>query len=186
MNLTFDEASLIFAFDEELDQTVCRAQLEAWTGFSSENSRAGCESEHVIFILEPTSYETHPDLAPAERYQAALAWLLAHQAEARDTVLRGIMSFIETMRSEYGICDEELDAIDSAAHLTNKVDLSFVRIFPHSKAGVPYLGFELECNWDPEHGCGVLIRGTTVVDAGVSDSAQSICAIEDDGGAVWL
>ncbi len=177
-------APLSFQFDDYLNQTVCRFALDAWAGFTSENSREGCHGANVIFILEPPSYEAHPVLGPQAKYEAALMWLLSNQIEARETVLSGVMSHIETMRSEYGIEDEELNGVETPDQLKRMVDLSFVRVFPHSKNGHPYLGFELECNWDPEHGCGVLINNNAVVDVGASESAQSIAAIEDHGGAV--
>ena len=184
MNFTIEQTPLSFQFDNDLNQTVCRIALSAWEGFSSENSRPGCEGAKVILVLEPESYEAHPQLAPSNKYEQALGWLLSHQNEAKEAVLSGIMQHIETMRSEYGIEDEELNEIQSVGQLRDVVDPSFVRVYPHFRAGLPYIGFELECNWDPEHGCGILINGLDVVDAGVSDSAQSIDAIVDHGGAV--
>ncbi|WP_440224825.1 DUF6985 domain-containing protein [Dokdonella sp. MW10] len=184
MDISLGDATLSFRFDDDLNQTVCRFRLETWEGFSSENTRDGCDGANVILVLESESDEADPELGSRERYESALLWLVEHQAEARDVVLRGILGHIVVMRTEYGIDDEELNEIESVEQLTANVDLSFVRIFPHSKAGLPYLGFELECDWDPEHGCGVLVCGTDLVDAGTSDSAQSIGAIEEHGGAV--
>ncbi len=183
MQLNVGSATLVFRMEEELDKNVCEGTLSSWAGFRCENSREELQGETVLFVLEPESYESHPDLAPAENYERALEWLLANEADVQKTALQGILGFIDVMLNEYGIKDQELSSVKSLAQLKSMVDLSFVRVYPHAKDGKPYLGFEFECNWDPEHGCGVLLHGSTVLAAGGADSASGD-TIEDHGGLV--
>ena len=184
MKFTINGNTLVFQYDEEVNQTICHSSLESWADFTSENSREECEGKNIIFVLEPEDYNVQSSLAPSEKYEAAIGWLLSNQVKARDTVLTGVMSHIETLRSEYGIDDEDLNEVVSTDQLGNMIDLSYVHIFPHSKAGAPYLGFEMECNWDPDNGCGVLIHGLSVVDTGISEAVQHDGAVLDHGGAV--
>jgi hypothetical protein len=183
MQLNVANACLVFRIDEEMEQYVSEGTLSSWAGFHSENSREGLEGENVLFVLESESYETHPNLAPRENYERALEWLLANEADVKTSALQGIRNFIDVMLNEYGIKDEELSSVSSVSQLSSMVDLSFVRVYPHSNDGKPYFGFEFECNWDPEHGCGVLLHGPTALAAGGSEAASGD-AIPDHGGLV--
>lgn len=183
MQLNVANANLVFRIDEEMEKHVCEGTLSSWAGFRSENSREELEGENVLLVLESESYESYPNLAPLENYELALEWLLANQADVKTSALEGIRNFIDVMLNEYGIKDDELSSVTSVSQLSSMVDLSFVRIYPQSKDGKPYLGLEFECNWDPEHGCGILLHGTTVLAAGGSEAASGD-AISDHGGLV--
>ncbi|WP_354682360.1 DUF6985 domain-containing protein [Cupriavidus necator] len=52
--------------------------------------------------------------------------------------------------------------------------LSLVRlnsINVHPVAGAPYLGLDFRCAWDDEHGYGLMMAGTEVVEIGGADVA---------------
>lgn len=174
---------LSFTRDERSGYFTCDGALPSWSGFISENSRRGLEGAKVRFILQPTSFEENSTLGPVERYQSALSWLSENERSVSQSAVRGLLELVEVLLQEYGIADEELESVESADDLRSLVDLTLVRVFPHSKGSHPYFGLQFECNWDPEHGCGLMLCGNTVVDMGTSDSAQSFGAISEDGGA---
>jgi hypothetical protein len=175
--------SVNFEFDENREAYVTPFNLPAWAGYRSENSQPDLIGDRVLFILEPEVLGSEK-FADTGCYERGIAWFLAHQDKVQASALAGISAWISTLRDEYGIDDEELNAFSSSRQLTSMVDLSFARIYPQSKGGLPYFGLEFECNWDPEHGCGLMFYGATVVDAGVSDSAQGAFDIAGDGGGV--
>ena len=51
------------------------------------------------------------------------------------------------------------------------IGLSTVRIFNVSKEGCAYIGFELGCSWEDEHGLGVTTHKKRVVKVGGADTA---------------
>nr|WP_143393926.1 hypothetical protein [Fimbriiglobus ruber] len=48
------------------------------------------------------------------------------------------------------------------------------------KSGLPYVGFEFGCSWDIEHGLGVLMNGTRVVQISGADTAFLLWIAEED------
>jgi hypothetical protein len=182
MKLNVGGRNFSFRFDEYENYNVCRGVLESWSGFRSENSREGLVGKNVLFALESETYDTHPRPGPIESYSKALAWLFANESAVKEAALAAVLKYIDVVRNDYGIDDDELNTVKSSAQLTSIIDLTFVHIFPHSKDGIPYLGLVFECNWDLDGGCGVLLYGTSVVEAGNSDVAHSIETIEEHGG----
>lgn len=57
--------------------------------------------------------------------------------------------------------------------------LTTVHVLSASLDGKAYVGFELGCDWDEEHGAGVLLHGKRVVDVGHA----SVSFHEGDAGA---
>ena len=45
---------------------------------------------------------------------------------------------------------------------------------------MPYVGYEFGCEWEDEHGLGVLMHGTRVVDVGFADTAILLWIAEAD------
>jgi hypothetical protein len=181
MEIDVGGRKLKFAFDEDRGALVVPFKLPAWAGFKSENSQPDLRGERVMFVLAPESPDA--ELASADRYARAIGWFLDHQEPVKAAALEAIAAWIETLRDE-GIEDEELEDFSSPKQLASMIDLSYVHFYPQGKSGEPYFGLELECNWDPESGCGVMFHGTSVVETGVSDSVQGGFDIEQDGGRV--
>jgi hypothetical protein len=44
----------------------------------------------------------------------------------------------------------------------------------------PYIGFEFGCNWEEEHGLGVMMHGTRLVDIGFADTALHLWVAQKD------
>jgi hypothetical protein len=57
------------------------------------------------------------------------------------------------------------------ADLRKNVDLRSLKFHDVESGALPYIGFELGCSWDDEHGLGVLMHGTRVVKIGQADTA---------------
>jgi hypothetical protein len=48
---------------------------------------------------------------------------------------------------------------------------------------LPYIGYELGCTWDEEHGLGVMMHGTRLVAIGQADAALHLWVAQKDVGA---
>jgi hypothetical protein len=70
--------------------------------------------------------------------------------------------------------------------LSQMIALSYIRFYPESKDDLPYFGLEFECNWDLEHGCGLMFHGTNVIIAGKAEVTNSYIDFEEHGAYVDL
>ncbi len=61
--------------------------------------------------------------------------------------------------------------------------LNQIHILSYAKDGVAYIGFEFGCNWDEEHGFGILMHKERIVEIG---SAHLSFESVDEEGCVDL
>jgi hypothetical protein len=67
--------------------------------------------------------------------------------------------------------DTFMPAVCAPDGFRNLIGLHSVNLHQLAKDGLPYLGFEFGCTWDEEHGLGILMHGTRLVQAGGADTA---------------
>lgn len=182
MRLETQQGPLSFAFDEDSGEMSSHIRLEAWAGFRSEDHPRVPDDADVRVVLEPgdSQISNFDDLTSA--YAGAVRWLLANEVTLRSVALNSILSFVRKLRSVNAIDDDELDEVVATDDLRHLIGLSLIRVYPYVKSGLPFLGFEWECDWDPEHGCGVLMHGHDPVEVGVSEVAQALDLVESHGG----
>ena len=79
------------------------------------------------------------------------------------------------MQPDYGYDEEEKEQympdVNSLEEFKNLIGLSFVHLIDEEKEGLGYVGFEFGCEWDPEHGLGVMTYKNEVVELGGADTA---------------
>lgn len=92
-----------------------------------------------------------------------------------------------SLQEQYGYDETEraqfMPDLDSLAGLYKLIDLIGVMVHQIDRSGVPYVGLEFDCSWDPEHGAGVLMNGTRVVETGGADTAMLLWIAENDRDA---
>jgi hypothetical protein len=81
--------------------------------------------------------------------------------------------------SRFGL-DDDFPAIANEHDLKRNVGLFAINVHQLNADGVPYLGYEFGCEWDREHGAGVLMHGTTAVEVGLADTALLLWLAERD------
>ena len=62
------------------------------------------------------------------------------------------------------------------------IGLGIVHVLSIAKDGHAYIGFEMGCTWDEEHGVGVMTHMGRVVGVGQGDMGFDSSAAENDGG----
>ena len=62
------------------------------------------------------------------------------------------------------------------------IGLSTIHIMKSDKEGLAYIGFEIGCTWDDEHGIGVMMHKDRVVSIGEADVAFSSWLTQIDNG----
>lgn len=172
MKIELRDKILAFSYDRERIETSALSFWSCWKGYRSEHSRDEYAGENLAFVLEPLEYEPNYILADLACYREALVWLHEHESQIQNVALRSLLGFVHTMRFDYEIDDPELDDILDSEDLRNYIDLTFVRVYSQSQSGMPYYGLEFECNWDVEHGAGILMLGLVVLEVGGSEHSH--------------
>lgn len=160
------------------------AKLSAWAGFqsrrgayASRGSKKGSSVRVSVAVEDPVRH------TPAPEQVAAFEHLLDQQQAVRDTVLGRVYRSYSSHRAgyadDYDIDDPRelervLPTLSAASELNRVIGLSTVHLSPVSLREVAYVGLEFGCNWDEEHGLGVLLHKRRVVAVGHAD----VCFLE--------
>jgi hypothetical protein len=95
--------------------------------------------------------------------------------------MKALTEFLPTLREkwqEFG--DDEMLEIDAINDLRDKLNLAYVKLFPHENHDMHYFGFDFYCVWDSE-GFRILLNGTRIVE--IQADELSITTVEADGVA---
>jgi hypothetical protein len=166
---------------------VAEVVLPGWAGFrDASGSYAGMDGRAsdgtVNLVYAPEGRDDVP-LNAAEYEQ--ITWLLENEAAVSAGALAGLVSAYPALRASYDCYDvHELDdympEVRSSDDFRTLIGLSGINIHQIMTGDAPYLGFEFGCRWDQEHGCGILMRGTRVVDVGGADTALLLWMAQQD------
>jgi hypothetical protein len=89
--------------------------------------------------------------------------------------MQAIFDVYPKWRQAYGYDEDEAEGfmppIATPNDLMNLVEPTAIHILAPDTDGRVYVGFELECMWDPEHGVGVKLDGDSVIDIGSAPTA---------------
>lgn len=131
---------------------VAEASFPAWAGSTT--------------ILVPTR---GPRSRPSKAQAAAFLETAANGARLREVVLDAVFERRAELEAHVGA--PKTRGLSRPEDLDPLLPLVAVHLHDRSKGGRAYVGFEMECPWDPEHGLGVTLHGTRVVAVGSADVA---------------
>lgn len=153
--------------------------LPSWQGFQARDgsygSPSGGQSDGAVQVIVPVADES-PD-QPTEHQKEALEWLLKNEASVTHALLAHLLKDYPEIRD---VWDPPMpDELDRSPDITDvegfKPIIGLHTVYLHgSKDGIPYLGFELGCAWDEEHGAGFLMHGQRVLESGGAETAFGI------------
>lgn len=164
-----------------------KAQLASWLGYQARNGPYGSissddPSDGVVTIAFAPEGRDESPLTKQER--ASVQWLLDHEAEVASAVLDGLLAEYPRLQRDYGYEGAERETympdVSSKQDFRHLIGLHEVHVHQVLKEGLPYVGFEFGCTWDGEHGLGVLVHGTRVVEVGGADTALTLWKAEKD------
>lgn len=164
-------------------------RLASWQGFQSRRGPYGSRDGplpsdgRVAIGFAPEGRGTAP-LIPSEL--ALLSWFLEHEPqvsrEVMDAIVRWCAPDCDERRARLGD-DMDIGArIVDVADLRGHIGLHCVHVHQITDRGPPYVGFEFGCDWEEEHGLGVLMHGTRVVEIGHADTAFLLWIAKADKG----
>lgn len=160
-------------------------RLESWNGYQSRYGPYGSQdtaqpsdgSVNLIFAPEGRGLEPLND---SER--DLLDWFMGNEpavsAAVKASILEWCAADSEDRLSGFDY-DEEFPSIHTYDDLKANVGLYAINIH-FSTDGIPYVGFEFGCEWDDEHGLGVLMHGLRTVQVGWADTAFTLWIAEED------
>src|SRR5262249_56651941 len=101
----------------------------------------------------------------------------ARPGEARDTMLAALLPRCRNWREQGAdaMDPEEFEVampeVSSPLEFDQLVGLSNVHVLGEALEHIAYIGFELGCTWDREHGLGFMTHAQRGVDVGGADTA---------------
>jgi hypothetical protein len=166
-------------------QWTAEIALPAWKGYQSRlgpynaaNSSKKSRGQARLQVLT----ENEAQVEPTKAQWRAWRYLIENQEAIRDAMLPKILKeykrFVLEMTSwlsDPGIPElarKQLPKpISGAQELPKLMGLSSVYIHPSAKAGVAYVGFGFGCEWEEEHGLGVITHRLRVLEVGHEEVA---------------
>jgi hypothetical protein len=88
--------------------------------------------------------------------RVGIEWLIANEEDAAKAVVAAIAGKHPEIASD----------------VQAQIDLRSVHFHRAVNGDAPYVGFSFGCRWDEEHGLGVMMHGTRVVEVGGADTAM--------------
>src|SRR5262249_18421267 len=116
-------------------------ELPAWRGYQ--------DTDKVRIVV--SANEGHPpNQAQLQTYQ----FLLDHDKPIADVIVSKVLArspWLDTEEDEIGYC-----RIDEPAQLCQHLRLDAVIIHDVVREGIAYVGYSFGCDWETEHGLGVM------------------------------
>ena len=106
-------------------------------------------------------------------------------APLTDMVLKAIFDVYPEWRENYKeFLGEELEdrmpELHSPSDLKTLIGLSTIHVLSVERDGLAYVGFEFGCEWEEEHGLGVMLHGNRIIDVGSAEEAFSTSIANKD------
>lgn len=152
-----------------------------WDTFKYREVSTAPDIQELIVIFAPEGRDTQP-LSTIE--VDSVKWVLDNEIQIQKLILNELLEVYPNLQTEYGYDAEELNQfmpnVSSTSDFQNLISLRSIFVHPLRKDGFPYVGFEFETSWDPEHGLGVLAHENRVVEIGGGDTAMLLWIAERD------
>ena len=167
--------------------------LPSWKGFQSRGggytSRDSDRpsSGKIDLVVTAPSSDAYPAPPPATEQVAAYRYLKEHEAAVAEAIVAAIFAEYTRLRGlteadEAEFVREFMPDIKRKDDLRDMIGLGIVHVLSVAKDGHAYIGFEMGCTWDEEHGVGVMTHMGRVVAVGQGDMGFDGSAAENDGG----
>ncbi len=114
----------------------------------------------------------------------AYKYLIQNQENIKKNMLTELFNEYKSLKEEYGYNDEEaleyMPEIKDYNDFRHLIGLSTVHILNVFKENVAYVGYEFGCNWDEEHGLGILTHKDKIIKIGGIDTSFLTWIAEKD------
>lgn len=165
--------------DDSFNQYKTTVQLKAWAGFQSRqgayDTRDTTDPSDGSVSVNLGSITVNSIPLLDESHLAAFNYLLTNQQAIKNSILSALLKYYPELKDEYGYNPEEEDEylpdINHIEDFKKIIGLSEIHILDVSKDDVAYVGYQFGCNWDEEHGLGIMTHKDRIVEIGGADAA---------------
>jgi Domain of unknown function (DUF6985) len=159
-------------FFSDFDDVASALYVQRFGGFDY-NKAPNKGFQQGLFELDVLNHDVDV-IEPSSSQQRAFEEFVTNQRPVCTMVLGAIFDHYRANGDRWRSGDETLDAImvppvRSADELKRLIRLHRLYVLDLSKNDCALIGFNFVCSWDIEHGLGVLIHGTTLVEIGEND-----------------
>lgn len=155
--------------------------LPSWGGFQSRQGFYGSqnsdEPSNGAVSISIDCGKTARVVLPS--HLAAIKFLIENDELVNHAVLDGLFGSMDELREIY---EDILPDIRTREDFKNHIGLHCVHVINAVKDDVAYVGFELGCSWDDEHGAGVMTHQSRIIVCGGADMSFMEWVTFDDGG----
>ena len=167
-----------------------KAVLPSWKDNRSQRDLQGRRetpeaSDGIVEIqLSPIRRSAEP---PTATEVAAVSWVIENEALISHALIASLFKEYGSLQELYGYSGkpraELMPDIERADELRSMIRLHKVYVHRTQKEGTPYSGFLFGCDWEKEHGLGILMQGNRTVKIGWADTAFDPVRHDDRGSA---
>ncbi|HJZ91144.1 MAG TPA: hypothetical protein VKE40_09745 [Gemmataceae bacterium] len=167
-------------------QWVGEAVLPAWAGFQERlgpytelSSEDASDGTTCLGVNVPDQERPTP---PSAEQAAAIRYLLERGDAVRDAILAADFRDYQVWRGNKTSArmDGTMPEIDRPDELRTLIGVGTVYVLAAVRDGAAYVGFEFGCNWDEEHGFGVLTHRDRVVAVDDAETAWNEALAAED------
>ncbi|MFM2386972.1 MAG: hypothetical protein RL660_1729 [Bacteroidota bacterium] len=161
--------------------------LSAWVGFQSRqgpyNSKDTDEASTGLVKCYVSGKEVdYVKISTAEQVNA-IRYLVDHSVKVRDALFDGLLKQMPELQDCYA---DAIPEIKNLGDFKQYIGLANIHVMPADKDGYAYIGYELGCDWEEEHGIGVMMHKDRVVEFGQADTAFNQWITFDDNGTTEI
>jgi hypothetical protein len=113
-------------------------------------------------------------LTPGEMQCRAVQFQIENGDKVVRSVIAALLPYYREFKQDAGASDENMAQVSSVEDFRNLIGLSQVHVWPSHADGLAHIGLEFGCEWDEEHGLGVVLHGARVVDVGQADTSFNL------------
>lgn len=160
-----------------------RINLPSWRGFQSRQGFYGSKdynktSNGLVKVFINGRHVDYVKTTTQEQINS-LNFLINNAEKIRDEILTALFNELPKFKNIYYDFVPEINKITD---FKNVLGLSIIHVMDSDKDGFAYLGYEFGCNWDEEHGVGIMMHKDRIVEIGQADTSfNSWITFKDNG-----
>ena len=161
--------------------------LSSWAGFQSRQGIYATKdskevSNGLVKIFVEGKEVDYVKVTTVEQVNG-VKYLVDNSDDVRDALLTGLLNELPELKNIYEDLIPEITKIED---FRNCIGLANIHIKSSDKDNFAYIGFELGCDWDEEHGVGVMMHKNRIVAIGQADTAFDDWVTFSDNGTTEL
>jgi hypothetical protein len=156
---------------ESWEGEIC---LPAWVGFQSRGGAYGAENSETPsdgtarMLINPAT----PESPPSDPQHRGLQFQIDEGTAVVQSVLAALSEYYKDLKESWKDDFPDMPPVPQhPAAFKGMFGLHQIHIHPLEKDGMAYVGLEFGCDWDEEHGLGIILHGAKVIEIGQADTS---------------